>query len=103
MKNLSSGEQLDEKFIEFKIKCVSKGEEERLQNKTVKLFDTISKVVMESGTKRQWKKRLDVNKATVQFVRQIDIARTRNFDLKKLLHHEILLDQRWIPSKIPKI
>ena len=95
MKNLSSGEQLNKKLVEFRIKCIVRGEkeyqkfkEERLDKKTVKLFDTISKVVMECGNKRP-KKHLDVSKATVQFMRQIDIARTRSYDLKKLLQHEL--------------
>ena len=97
MKNLSSGEQLDPKLVDFRIKCTTKGEEEyqkfkeeRLEKKSVKLFDLIPKLVMENGSKQQKKRKIDVNKLTVEFMRQVDIARTRNYDLRELLRHELI-------------
>ena len=92
MKNLSSGEQLDPKLVDFRIKCTIKGEEEyqkfkeeRLEKKSVKLFDLIPKLVMENGSKQQKKRKIDVNKLTVEFMRQVDITRTRNYHLRELL------------------
>ena len=63
--------------------------EQRLDEKTVKLFDPITKVTMEGCNNQKQQRHVDVNKATIQFMRHIDIARTRNYDLKELLQHEI--------------
>ena len=79
MENLSSGEQLDPKLVGFRIKCTTKGEEEyqkfkkqRLEKKSVKLFDLIPKLVMENGSKQQKERKIDVNKLTVEFMRQVE-------------------------------
>ena len=62
-----------------------KFKEERLEKKYVKLFDLIPKLVMENGSKQQKKRKIDVNKLTVEFMRQVDITRTRNYHLRELL------------------
>ena len=97
MKNLSSGKQLNPKLVDFRIKCTTKGKEEyqkfkeeRLEKKSVKLFDLIPKFVMENGSKQQKKRKIEVNKLTVEFMHQVDIARTRNYDLRELLQHELI-------------
>ena len=97
-KSLTSGEQLDDELVAFKTNCVTKGEEEyqtfkdeRLKKKIVKLFDPIKKVKMKSrnNSSQTRQKPTDVKKETIQFMRNIDIARTRDYDLKELLQHEI--------------
>ena len=67
MKNLSSGEQFDQKLVDFRIKFTTKGEEEyqkfkeeRLEKKSVKPFDLIPKLVMKNGSKQQKKRKIDV-------------------------------------------
>ena len=97
MKNLSSGEQADPKLVDFKMKCSARGEEEchklkeeRLEKKSVKLFDLIPKLVMENGGKQQKKRKIDINKLTVKLMLQVDIARTRGYDLRQLLRHELI-------------
>ena len=45
---------------------------------------------MENGSKQQKKRKIDINKLTVEFMRQVDIARTRNYDLRELLRHELI-------------
>ena len=97
MKNLSSGKQLNPKLVDFRIKCTTKAEEEYqkfkeegLEKKSVKLFDLIPKLVIENGSKQQKKRKIDVNKLTVESMRQVDIARTRNYDLRELLQNELI-------------
>ena len=97
MKNLSSGKQLDPKLVDFRVKCTTKREEkyqqfkeERLEKKSAKLFDLIPKLEMENGSKQEKKRKIDVNKLTVEFMHQADIARTRNYDLRELLRHELI-------------
>ena len=67
MKNLSSGEQFDQKLVDCRIKFTTKGEEEyqkfkeeRLEKKSVKPFDLIPKLVMKNGSKQQKKRKIDV-------------------------------------------
>ena len=60
------------------------------EEKTTKLSDTVSKI----GKNEKKKKSAtfpvyDVNKETIKFLRNIDYARLRNFDLKTLLKSEI--------------
>ena len=80
------------KLVDFRIKCTTKREkkyqkfkEERLEKKSAKLFDLIPKLEMENGSKQEKKRKIDVNKLTVEFMHQVDIARTRNYDLRELL------------------
>ena len=46
--------------------------------------------MMENGSKQQKKRKIDINKLTVEFMRQVDIGRTRNYDLRELLRHELI-------------
>ena len=85
------------KLVDFRIKCTTKREEkyqkfkeERLEKKSAKLFDLIPKLEMENGSKQEKKRKIDVNKLTVEFMHQVDIARTRNYDLRELLWHELI-------------
>ena len=45
---------------------------------------------MENGSKQQKKRKIDVNKLTVELMLQVDIARTRSYDLRQLLRHELI-------------
>ena len=97
-KSLTSGEQLDDELVAFKTNCVTKGEEEyqpfkdeRLK-KIVKLFDPIKKVRMKSrnnSSQNTAENPTDVKKENHTVMRNIGIARTRDYDLKELLQHEI--------------
>ena len=64
----------------------------RLEEKTIKLFDKIplkrksTKNVSSSSSSTS---KLDLKKETVSFMRMIDFARTRNFDIKDLLEYEL--------------
>ena len=56
----------------------------RLQNKTVDLFDTITKTRTAQKLLAVHKK-VDIAKETVKFMRNIDYARLRNYSIKNLL------------------
>jgi len=62
--------------------------EQRLEKKTIKLFDTIQNVKLQEKT-RSLKKVPDVAKETLSFLRTIDVARLRQYDLQTLLQYEL--------------
>ena len=79
------------------IKCIEIGEREyaefkkdRLQEKSVKLFDSIHNVKFNVASKHNASQQhLDLKKETLKFMRVIEIARLRGYDLAALLQHEI--------------
>ena len=90
--NIVTNEQIDVESITFLLQYLKLGEtaynlfnKYRLQEKTTKLFDTISNI-------RTVKRSsicvpiFDIKKETASFMRYIDYARTRNYDIKNLLH-----------------
>ena len=93
--NIATGATLDKEEQDFFLNCISLGKatrdefyESRLKEKTLQLFDTIPK------TKHKNKKitvqiKYDVNKETAKFLRHIDYARLRQFDLELLMESEI--------------
>ena len=87
---------MDAESMSFLLGSVAKGKEaydkfveERLNCKSVKLFD---KIPMTQKTKKMGKnwKPPDVNKETIHFLRMIDYSRLRNLDINDLLKHEII-------------
>jgi len=75
--------------------CVEIGEEEyrkfkieQLEDKSVKLFDKITNVKPGDDSEKRIKC-TDIKKETIEFMRHIDIARMRNYDISYLLQHEI--------------
>ena len=46
--------------------------------------------MMENGSKQQKKRKTDINKLTVKLMLQVDIVRTRGYDLRQLLRHELI-------------
>ena len=96
MKNLVTGATLDAESMPFLLGFVAKGKEaydkfvkERLDFKSVKLFD---KIPMTRKTKRLGKnwKPPNLNKETIYFLRMINYSRVRNLDIADLLKHEIV-------------
>ena len=94
-KNLVTGEQLKKEKSSHHLKCVEIGEEEhrkfkaeRLEDKSVKLFDKITNVKLGNDSKKIIKC-ADIKKETIEFMQHIDIARMRNYDISYLLQHEI--------------
>ena len=93
--NIATGTRVDEDETNFLLSRISLGETARdefyescLKEKSLKLFDTIPK------TKKKSKKATtlttyDVNKETVKFLRNIDYARLRKFDLRCLMKSEV--------------
>jgi len=95
-RNFATGKQIDGPLAEHMMKCVEIGEKEyagfketRLQKKTVKLFDTIPNVKHTSTKPKTYEKVLDVKRETLAFLRVIEIARMRGYDLGTLLQYEI--------------
>ena len=93
--NISTGVQLDRKASVFFLGCIEKGEEEylkfksaRLENKTQKLFDSIPKV-RKRKAKTNGSSSGDLEKETVSFLRYIDYARLRQYEIRQLLQFEI--------------
>lgn len=96
IKNLATGATLEVESSSFLLSCVAKGKEaytkfvkERLQTKTVKLFDTIPKTRRTKRRSKAWAPP-DVNKETIHFLRMIDYSRLRQLDIPEILKHEIV-------------
>ena len=94
-RNFKTGELMREPLAKSLIRAVETGEREysvfkdkRLETKSIKLFDTIQNVKLEEK-QCSAKKPPDVNKETLSFLRTIDIARLREYDLQVLLQYEI--------------
>ena len=93
--NIATGAKLDKEVQDFLLNCISLGKaardefyESRLKEKTLQLFDTIPKT-MKKNKKITAQIKYDVNKETVKFLRHIDYARLRQFDLELLMESEI--------------
>ena len=95
LKNLVTENHFTEQERTFLFECLTIGSkaytdfvEERLNNKSKKLFDTLS-----CDSKRPKKpvdsKEKDVRIETMQFCKNVDIARTRKYNIHKLLSFEI--------------
>lgn len=96
IKNLATGATLEADSTSFLLGCITKGKEtykrfvkERLEFKSVKLFDKIPKTRKAKRTRKNWKPP-DVSKETIHFLRMIDYSRLRNLDITQLLKHEIV-------------
>ena len=90
-RNFKTGKLMREPLAKSLIRAVETGEREysvfidkRLQTKSIKLFDTIQNVKREEK-QCSAKKPPDVNNETLSFLRTIDIARLREYDLQVLL------------------
>ena len=91
--NINTNEQLNVESNTFPLQCLKVGEiayshfnKFWLQEKTAKLFDTIptTRTVKRSSTCVPI---FDTKKETASFVRYIDYARMRNYDIKNFLHY----------------
>ena len=85
---------MDAESMLFLLGSVAKGKEaydkfvkERLDCKSVKLFDEIPMTRKTKKMGKNWKPP-DVNKETVHFLWMIDYSRLRNLDIADLLKHE---------------
>ena len=94
--SFSTGKKLEKKLVGNLIENVKIGEEEyvkfkrdRLENKSVKLLDRISNVKMTAKPTITHIKMPDIRKETTMFLRIVEIARMRSFDLHSLLCKEI--------------
>ena len=114
MKNLVTGATLDAATTSFLLDSVVKGTEayhkfvkERLDCKSVKLFDKIPMTRKIKKMRKNWKPP-DVNIETIHFLRMIDYSRLRSLDIAYLLKARnrfdiVLLDQGWRATKIAEI
>ena len=93
--NIATGAVLEKEDEQFYLNCQQLGKaarsqfyKTRLEEKTMQLLDNIPKT---KKTKKKTKTVItyDLNKETVKFLRQIDFARLRGFDMKVLLSYEI--------------
>ena len=94
--NLATGVKFDTCSSEFLINCLQIGDEHyqnfkmnRLKNKTEKLFDPIHKVSSKQSQKAVSKSEA-IKKKTVTFMKYVDFARVRKYDLKKSLKYDII-------------
>ena len=81
----------DRRKFYWKLVTYQKFKDERMEKRVIKLFDPIEKVKMKSCSSltQSCQKLSDMKKETVQLMRNIYIARIRDYDLKELLQHEI--------------
>ena len=96
MKNLVTGATLNAATTSFLLDSVVKGTEaydkfvkERLDCKSVKLFDKIPMTRKIKKIGKNWKPP-DVNKETIHFLRMIDYSRLRSLDIAGILKQEIV-------------
>ena len=95
IRNIATGATLEKEEEDFLVECINLSRAARnefyqshLEEKALQLFDTIPK------TKRKTKKKIsqikyDIAKETVKFLRHIDYARLRGFDIGPLMASEI--------------
>ena len=70
----------------------------RLDKKTVKLLETIKRTTITTTTIEN-RKLPDINKETQPFMKTIDIARVRNYNLATHLQHELSSNSFYLTSK----
>ena len=95
IQNLATGAQLDKKDSQFLLNVIAIGEsayaefrKTRLEEKTAQIFDNIPKTRI--STKLSAKKnKSDIIKETANFIRNIDYARLRNYNIANLLKYEM--------------
>ena len=93
--NVFTNSQIDEESATFLEQCLELGSNayqkfysSRLKDKTTKLFDTISKTRKIKRSK-SCDNTADLKKETVTFIRYIDYAKSRGYELKDLLKYEL--------------
>ena len=64
--------------------------DKRYVNKSKKLFDRLPFVKILVDRKQEQEKKVDLCKENLKFCRKIDVARSRRYNIYKLLSHEIL-------------
>ena len=88
--NIATGAKVEKFEKYFLLNCISLGQDardefyrSRFKEKTATLSDTIPKTRKNEKRKKSASVPVyDVNKETIKFLRNIDYARLRNFDLK---------------------
>jgi hypothetical protein len=95
LSNMISGIELPDKIADSLLNCFEKGEElykdyrkTRLVERTKGLFDTIHRVHFKKK-KILKENKPDLSKLKGEFSRYIEVARARNYDLRKLLSYEV--------------
>ena len=93
--NIVTNTDIDKESEQFLLNCVSIGSEAckdfivtRVEQKTSKLLDTIPKT-RKSTKVKETNVKLDVKKETVAFMRNVDYARLRGFNIRNLLQYEL--------------
>ena len=93
--NICNGVHLDREASEFHLGCIRIGAEEygkfkseRLEKKTVRLFDVIPNVRKKKSNTHA-SATVDLKKEIVSFVRHIDFARLCMYNIRRLLQFEI--------------
>ena len=95
IENIATGTKVEKTTSDFLINCIDIGEvayrdfhKSRLELKTSGLFDTIpkSRQIKEIATQTA---KYDLKKETVAFIRNVDHARVRNYDIDILLQYEL--------------
>ena len=95
LSHIVTGTDLPDDDTSFLLNCIEKGEDmyqeyrrSRLVDRSKKLFDVIS--CQRTKTKKAvTEKPVDLNKVQADFVRVIDIARCRGYNVRNLLSYEI--------------
>ena len=105
-----TGANANEKSSSFFLNCFSEGKvayeklkKKRLEIKSTKLFDTIPKSRSSFKNGKPWKAP-DIKEETVNFLRTVDYARIRGFDVEYLLTHGIVATSYYLAKdgQLPK-
>ena len=86
MRHLVTEEHIPTEATQFSLEHIDK----RYVNKSKKLFDRLPFVKILVDRKQEQEKKVDLCKENLKFCRKIDVARSRRYNIYKLLSHEIL-------------
>ena len=106
-KNLVIEEHIPTETTQFSLQCNALGTDiykeyidTRYINKSKKLFHRLPLVKILVDKKQEQEKKIDLRKETMKFSRKIDVARSRQYDIYKLLSYEILENSYFLTKKI---
>ena len=96
MRTLVTEEHIPTETTQFSLQCNALVQiykeyiDKRYINKSKKLFDRLLRVKISVDRIQEQEKKVDLHKETMTFFRKIDVARSRRYDIYKLLSCEIL-------------
>ena len=106
MRNLVTEEHIPTETTQFSLQWNALGTDiykeyidTRYINKSKKLFDRLPRVKTLVDRKQEQEKKVNLHRETMKFCRKIDVARSRRYDIYKLLSYEILENSYFLTTE----